>query len=148
MKASVRSLRMKYQCISIKLRAMTGCRNGAEGVGGGSLKSADYRPPNWRPAAAPQPGGWQLRGVANQHAADASWWPGAHTSAPKAPSTYAAEFRSEVSQGLGWVGKKQISDCCAGVVQVGNAMRRQVDDERSRRERKAGIALTLRNPPR
>ena len=28
-----------------------------------------------------------------------------HTSAPKAPSTYAAESRSEVSQGLGWVGK-------------------------------------------
>ena len=31
----------------------------------------------------------------NQHAADGSWWPGAHTSAPKALSTYAAESRSK-----------------------------------------------------
>ena len=29
-----------------------GCRNGAEGAGGGGLKSADCRPANWRPAAA------------------------------------------------------------------------------------------------
>ena len=29
-----------------------GCRNGAEGAGGGGLKSADCRAANWRPAAA------------------------------------------------------------------------------------------------
>ena len=38
---------------------------------------------------------------------DASWWPGAHTSAPKAPSTYAAESRSKANQGLGWVGENK-----------------------------------------
>ena len=60
MKAIIRPLRMKHQCISIELRAMRGCRSGAEGAGGGSLKSADCRPPTWRPAAAPQPGGPQI----------------------------------------------------------------------------------------
>ena len=54
--------------------------------------------------------------------------------------------RSESGTRVG--GKKQTSDCCAGVVQVGNTIRRQVDDKRSRWERKAGIALTLRNLPR
>ena len=48
--SSIRPLRMKYQCISIELRAMGGCRN-AEGAGG-SLKSAGCRPANWKPAAA------------------------------------------------------------------------------------------------
>ena len=60
--SSVRPLRMKSQCISIELRAMGGCRNGAKGAGVGSLKSADFRPTNWRPAAAPQPWGRQLGG--------------------------------------------------------------------------------------
>ena len=49
--SSIRPVRMKYQCSSIKLRAMGGCRN-AEGAGEGSLKSAGCRPANWRPAAA------------------------------------------------------------------------------------------------
>ena len=48
----------------------------------------------------------RCRGSSASMRQDAIWWPGAHTSAPKAPSTYAAESRSEVSQGLGWVGKQ------------------------------------------
>ena len=54
LEASVQPLSMKYPYISIKLYVICyrGCRNGAEGAGGGGLKSADCRP---------------ARGVANQH---------------------------------------------------------------------------------
>ena len=67
------------------------CRNGAKGAEGGGLESAD-----WPARGSPT----SIRGQ------DTSWWPGAHTSAPKAPSIYEAESRSEVSKGLGWVGKQ------------------------------------------
>ena len=69
-----------------------GCRNGAKDAVGGALESADCRPARGSPTS--------MRGQ------DASWWPGAHTSAPKAPSTYTPESRSDVSQGFGWVGKQ------------------------------------------
>ena len=72
-----------------------GCRNGAEGAGGGVLESADRRPANWRSVAA--------RGlpVGSRQPArvDGRWWPGAHNSAPKAHPTYAAESQSGSSRG-------------------------------------------------
>ena len=73
--------------------------------GGGGLESADCRP---------------AFGSSTSMRQDASWWPGAHTSAPKAPSTYAAESRSEVSQGSGGWASKQTGDRCAGLVQMGD----------------------------
>ena len=65
-----------------------------------------------------------------------SWWLGAHTSAPKAPFAYAAESRSKASQGLGWVGKEQTSDRCAGVIQVGHP--KTVKWMRKQKGRKSG----------
>ena len=73
---------------------------------------------------------------------DASWRPGSYTSAPKAPSTYAAESRSKANQGLGWVGEnKQV--IAVQVIQVDS------EDKCIRKAgMKAGIALTLRDSSR
>ena len=93
-----------------------GCRNGGNRAGGGGLESADCRPARGSPTS--------MRGQ------DASWWPGAHTSAPKAPHTYAAESRSEVSQGLGWMGKQTNG---WSLCRPRWGIRRQVDEEKSRK---------------
>ena len=61
----------------------------------------------------PQQGGRQIGGFVYQHAADGSWWPGAHTSAPK-PHSRANWMRDS----CGW--GKQASDHRVGLVQVGN----------------------------
>ena len=86
---------VNFRCISFELRALGAAGTAPKVQGVGGLKLANYRLANSRPAVAR---GSLVRGFANQHAADSSWWPRAHTSVPKAPSTYAAESRSEVSQ--------------------------------------------------
>ena len=138
-KISVQPVSMEYQCISIELHPMgdAGTVREMQGVAAWSQLTAGQLTGDQA-----QPGVHQL-GVPNQHAADGIWWPGDHTLAPKAPSTYAAESRSKLSQRLGLVGKT--NKLSLGRRSTGG--RRQMDEEKSRGERKAGIALTLRKMP-
>lgn len=65
--------------------------------------------------------------VVNQHVRGGSWWPGAHTSAPKAASTYAAESRSGLSQGTRAGGRN-----CTVQARYRWKLRRQMNEEQKR----------------
>ena len=129
---------MKYQCISIELRAMgvAGTAPKVQGVGG--LNSERCRPANWRPAAAR---GSPARGVANQHAADGTWWPRQSPDLSAKSSLYlCGRVPGRGDSGTRVDGKnKQVIEVKAWYRW---GIRRQVDYERYRRERKAGIVLT------
>lgn len=76
-----------------------GCRDGAEGAGGGSLKSADRRPANWKFAGA--------RGSPTSMPGMVVCDPEPTRQRQKLPlaSTYVTDSRSKLSHGLGWVRK-------------------------------------------
>ena len=117
-------LSMKYECYR-------DCRNGTRGTGGGGQESADCRPAKGSPTS-----------MRDRYA---SWWPGAHISAPKAPSTYATGSLNRVSQGIGsvWKKKKRVIVVQAYLVQVvGNPKTGMyisyIDEERSRKRKESG----------
>ena len=97
---------MKYQ-----YTCYGGYQNGAKSAGGSGLKLADCRPTNWRPATA--------RGLPTSMPQMVIGDPEPTPQRQKLPlSMWQVPEQSESGTRVGV--KKQKSDCCEGVIQVGN----------------------------
>ena len=100
-----------------------GCRNSADGAGGGVLKPAECRPANWGPAA----------GVASQHAPMLVGEPEPTPQCQKLPLSMRQSLGASWVKGLGWVEKKTKEQSkYAGEIQVKSSK----TDGRSERNRK------------